>query len=282
MSKLVTLQIDGRQVQVPEGTLIVDAAKLAGIDVPVFCYHPKMEPVGMCRMCLVDIGRPLRDRATGELVLEEDGSPRLQFGPKLETACTTPVSEGMVVLGETDKVKAGRKDVLEFLLTSHPLDCPICDKGGECPLQDLTMGFGPGQSRFIYDNKYHLAKQVPLGELIMLDRERCIQCARCTRFQSEIVDDPVIGFFQRGRALEIVTFSEPGFDSYFSGNSTDICPVGCADHSRLPLRGSAMGTERGGFNLLAMSRGMQYHPEHPQRSTRQWRQGGQTSHAAPE
>lgn len=226
MSKLVTLQIDGRQVQVPEGTLIVDAAKLAGIDIPVFCYHPKMEPVGMCRMCLVDIGRPLRDRATGELVLEEDGKPRLQFGPKLETACTTPVSEGMVVLGETDKVKAGRKDILEFLLTSHPLDCPICDKGGECPLQNLTMGFGPGQSRFIYDNKYHLAKQVPLGELIMLDRERCIQCARCTRFQSEIVDDPVIGFFQRGRALEIVTFSEPGFDSYFSGNTTDICPVG--------------------------------------------------------
>jgi NADH-quinone oxidoreductase subunit G len=226
MSKLVTLQIDGRQVQAPEGTLIVDAAKLAGIDIPVFCYHPKMEPVGMCRMCLVDIGRPLRDRATGELVLEENGSPRLQFGPKLETACTTPVSEGMVVLGETDKVKAGRKDILEFLLTSHPLDCPICDKGGECPLQDLTMGFGPGQSRFIYDNKYHLAKQVPLGELIMLDRERCIQCARCTRFQSEVVDDPVIGFFQRGRALEIVTFSEPGFDSYFSGNTTDICPVG--------------------------------------------------------
>jgi NADH-quinone oxidoreductase subunit G len=226
MSKLVTLQIDGRQVQAPEGTLIVNAAKLAGIDIPVFCYHPKMEPVGMCRMCLVEIGRPLRDRATGELVLEENGSPRLQFGPKLETACTTPVSEGMVVLGETDKAKAGRKDVLEFLLTSHPLDCPICDKGGECPLQNLTMDFGPGQSRFIYDNKFHLAKQVPLGELIMLDRERCIQCARCTRFQSEIVDDPVIGFFQRGRALEIVTFSEPGFDSYFSGNTTDICPVG--------------------------------------------------------
>jgi len=226
MSKLVTLQIDGRQVQVPEGTLIVDAAKLAGVEIPVFCYHPKMEPVGMCRMCLVEIGRPLRDRATGELVLEEDGSPRLQFGPKLETACTTPVSEGMVVLGQTEKVKDARQDVLEFLLTSHPLDCPVCDKGGECPLQNLTMDFGPGQSRFIYDNKFHLAKHVPLGELIMLDRERCIQCARCTRFQSEIVDDPVIGFFQRGRALEIVTFSEPGFDSYFSGNATDICPVG--------------------------------------------------------
>jgi NADH-quinone oxidoreductase subunit G len=132
----------------------------------------------------------------------------------------------MVVVGLSEKVKAAREDILEFLLTSHPLDCPICDKGGECPLQDLTMGFGPGQSRFLYDEKHHLAKRVPLGELIILDRERCIQCARCVRFQSDIVGEPVIGFYQRGRALQIVTYSEPGFDSYFSGNTTDICPVG--------------------------------------------------------
>jgi len=226
MAKLVTLTIDGKQVTVPEGSLIVDAAKKIGVDVPVFCYHPKMEPVGMCRMCLVDIGRPLRDRNTGELLLEPDGSPRIQFGPKLETACTMPVSEGMVVVGESDKVRRGRQDVIEFILTSHPLDCPICDKGGECPLQNLTMDHGPGQSRFIYGEKLHLAKHVPLGELIVLDRERCIQCARCVRYQDEIVDDPVIGFYNRGRSLEIVTFSEPGFDSYFSGNTTDICPVG--------------------------------------------------------
>jgi NADH-quinone oxidoreductase subunit G len=132
----------------------------------------------------------------------------------------------MVVVGMSEKAKAGRKDILEFLLTSHPLDCPICDKGGECPLQNLTMRFGPGKSRFIYDEKMHLAKRVPLGELIVLDRERCIQCARCVRFQEKIACDPVIGFFQRGRALEIVTYSDPGFDSYFSGNTTDICPVG--------------------------------------------------------
>ena len=118
------------------------------------------------------------------------------------------------------------KDILEFLLTSHPLDCPVCDKGGECPLQNLTMGFGPGESRYLYDEKKHMAKHVPLGELIYLDRERCIQCGRCVRFQDEVVDDPVIGFFNRGRSLEIVTFSEPGFDSYWSGNTTDICPVG--------------------------------------------------------
>lgn len=226
MAKLVNLTIDGVQVTVPEGTLIVNAAKQAGIDIPVFCYHPKMEPVGMCRMCLVEIGRPVIDRATGEVQREADGSPKLSFGPKLETACTTPVSEGMVVLGTSENARRGRKDILEFLLTSHPLDCPICDKGGECPLQNLTMGFGPGESRYLYDEKMHLAKNVPLGDLIFLDRERCIQCGRCVRFQSEIVDDPVIGFYQRGRSLEIVSFSEPGFDSYYSGNTTDICPVG--------------------------------------------------------
>src|SRR5512139_3019291 len=226
MAKSVNLTINGKQVTVSEGTLIVNAAKKIGIDIPVFCYHPKMEPVGMCRMCLVDIGRPVIDRATGEVVREADGSPKIQFGPKLETACTTPVSEGMVVIDESPKVRAGRKDILEFLLTSHPLDCPICDKGGECPLQNLTMAHGPGISRFEYDEKMHLAKRVPLGELIILDRERCIQCARCVRFQTEIVDDPVIGFNNRGRSWEIITSSDPGFDSYFSGNTTDICPVG--------------------------------------------------------
>ena len=226
MSEQVTLTIDGIQVQVPNGTLIVDAAKLIGIDIPVFCYHPKMEPVGMCRMCLVEVGRPMIDRATGQPVLEEDGTSKIQFGPKLETACTTPVSEGMVVVGMSEKAKAARKEVVEFILTSHPLDCPVCDKGGECPLQNLTMAHGAGESRFLYDEKMHLEKHVPLGELIYLDRERCIQCARCVRFQDDIVDDPVIGFFNRGRSLEIVTYSDPGFDSYFSGNTTDICPVG--------------------------------------------------------
>ncbi len=226
MAKMVTLTIDGVQVTVPEGMLIVDAAKKAGVDIPVFCYHPKMEPVGMCRMCLVEIGRPVVDRKTGQVELDENSNPKIQFGFKLETACTTPVSEGMVVLGNTEKAKAGRKDVLEFLLTSHPLDCPVCDKGGECPLQNLTMAYGPGESRYLYDEKKHNAKHVPLGELIYLDRERCIHCGRCVRFQDEIVDDPVIGFFNRGRSLEIVSFSEPGFESYWSGNTTDICPVG--------------------------------------------------------
>jgi len=226
MPKLVTVTIDGKPISVPENTLVVDAAKKLGISIPVFCYHPKMDPAGMCRMCLVEIGRPLMDRATGQPVLEADGKPRLQFGPKLETSCTTPVSEGMVVISASDKVHTARKDVVEFILTSHPLDCPICDKGGECPLQNLTLRHGAGESRFILDEKSHAAKHVPLGDLIYLDRERCIQCGRCVRFQEQIAGDPVIGFYNRGRQLEIVTFSEPGFDSYFSGNTTDICPVG--------------------------------------------------------
>jgi NADH-quinone oxidoreductase subunit G len=226
MSAEIHLTIDGHPVTTQPGTLIVDAAKTVGIDIPVFCYHPKMEPVGMCRMCLVEIGRPVMDRTTNKPVVDENGEIKIQYGPKLETACTTPVSEGMVVIGLSDKVKAARNDVLELLLTSHPLDCPVCDKGGECPLQNLTLRFGPGFSRFEITDKKHSAKHVPLGDLIYLDRERCIQCARCVRFQKDVVDDPVIGFYNRGRSLEIMTNSEPGFDSIFSGNTTDICPVG--------------------------------------------------------
>ncbi len=226
MPNQVSLTINGKAVTVPAGTLVVNAAKMAGITIPVFCYHPKMEPVGMCRQCLVEIGRPMLDRASGKPVLDEAGKPKIQFGPKLETSCTTPVSEGMAVLTDSDKARAGQRDILEFLLTSHPLDCPVCDKGGECPLQNQTMAYGPADSRFIYDDKMHLAKTVPLGNLIVLDRERCIQGARCVRFQDELAGEPVLGFFQRGRSLEIITTSEPGFDSVFSGNTTDICPVG--------------------------------------------------------
>lgn len=223
---LVTLTIDGISVSVPKGTLIVDAAKKVGIEIPVFCYHPKFESVGMCRMCLVEIGRPSKDRATGELILDDNGQPMINFGPNLETSCTTPVGEGWVVRVNSERAREGRKQILEYLLTSHPLDCPICDKGGECPLQDLTMRHGHSESRFLPGEKIHLDKHVPLGELIYLDRERCIQCSRCIRFQEEIASDPVIAFTKRGRGLMIISSSEPGFDSYFSGNTTDICPVG--------------------------------------------------------
>src|SRR5512137_2623804 len=150
MAKMISLSIDGCLVTVAEGTLIVNAAKTIGIDIPVFCYHPKMEPVGMCRQCLVEVGRPVIDRASGQVVME-DGKPKIGFAPKLETACTTPVCEGMVVLSQSEKAKASQKEILEFLLTSHPLDCPVCDKGGECPLQNLTLEHASPQSRFVYD-----------------------------------------------------------------------------------------------------------------------------------
>jgi NADH-quinone oxidoreductase subunit G len=252
---LVNLTIDGMEIRVPRGTLLVDAAKKVGIEIPVFCYHPKLEPVGMCRMCLVEIGRPSRDRSTGELLLDEDKNPIIRFGPNLETACTTRVDDGWVVNVSSEKAMDGQKDIVEFLLTSHPLDCPICDKGGECPLQELTMLHGPGKSKFRHDDKMHLLKHVPLGDLIFLDRERCIQCARCIRFQEEIVDDPVIEFSNRGRQLEIVTFSDPGFDSYFSGNSTDICPVGA-----LTTADFRFGARR--FHLSAVPGRMQYRFEY--------------------
>jgi NADH-quinone oxidoreductase subunit G len=223
----VTLTIDGRTVTVPAGTNIVDAARSGEVDVPVFCYHPKMKPVGMCRMCLVEVWTPMIDRATNQPVLDEHGQPKLALmGNKLQAGCVTPVSPGMVVKTVTDRVQFAQRGQLEFLLTSHPLDCPVCDKGGECPLQNLTMGWGPGKSRFDYADKHHNVKPVPLGDLIYLDRERCILCARCVRFQDEIAGDPVLGFDNRGRNWEIISKSEPPFDSKFSGNTTDICPVG--------------------------------------------------------
>jgi NADH-quinone oxidoreductase subunit G len=222
----ITLTVDGVAVTVPAGTNVVDAARAAATQIPVFCYHPKLPAVGMCRMCLVQIGTPKLDPQTRQPVLDEAGKPVIQMMPKLQTGCTTPVSEGMVVNTVTDDVKFAQRGVLEFLLTSHPLDCPVCDKGGECPLQNLTMGWGPGKSRFDYEDKEHFVKPFPLGNLIHLDRERCILCSRCVRFQDDIADDPVLGFDNRGRKWMIISKSEPGFDSKFSGNTTDICPVG--------------------------------------------------------
>ncbi|MCB9450724.1 MAG: NADH-quinone oxidoreductase subunit NuoG [Anaerolineaceae bacterium] len=227
MSDTVKIYIDDKEYDVPAGMNLVDAAKMAaGNDIPVFCYHPKMEPVGMCRMCLVEMGGIQKDRATGEVLLDDKGNPQIRWFPKLQTACTTKVSDGLVIRTNTQQVEQARENVVEFLLTSHPLDCPICDKGGECPLQNLTMEHGHGSTRMVFSDKLKLDKHVPLGDLIFLDEERCIQCARCIRFQDEVVGDDVLAFHERGRNLQIITNSDPGFDSYFSGNTSDICPVG--------------------------------------------------------
>ncbi len=227
MADTVKVNIDGKEYDAPKGANLVDFAKSIGNDIPVFCYHPKMKPVGMCRMCLVEQGSIAKDRATGQVQLDDQGNPKIAWMPKMQTACTTNLTgDGMFFRTTTPQVAAARKNVIEFLLTSHPLDCPICDKGGECPLQNQTLEYGPGTSRMVFSDKMHLDKHVPLGDLIFLDEERCIQCARCIRFQDEIVGDPVLGFHERGRALQIITVSDPGFDTYFSGNTTDICPVG--------------------------------------------------------
>ena len=227
VNNMVAITIDDVRYEVPAGMNLVDAAKwAAGNDIPVFCHHPKMAAVGMCRVCLVELGSIQRDRETGEILRDEEGTPQVRWFPTLQTACTQTASEGLVVRTATKVVEEARASVLEFLLSSHPLDCPICDKGGECPLQNLTMRHGPGVSRMQFADKMLLNKHVPLGELIFLDEERCIQCARCVRFQDEIVGDDVLAFHERGRSLRIITNSVPGFDSYFSGNTTDICPVG--------------------------------------------------------
>ncbi len=226
MSETVTIYLDDKPCAVPKGANLVDAAKMHGVDIPVFCYHPKLKPAGKCRMCLVELGAEQRDRATSAPVLDSEGHPVVRWHPKLATACTTTTAEGMHVRTLSALVARGRKDVLEFLLTSHPLDCPTCDKGGECLLQDLTVRHGPAVSRFLFTEQQLLDKHVPLGEQIWLDQERCIQCARCVRYCEDIVDDPVLDFYQRGRRLQIISVSEPGFDSKFSGNTTDLCPVG--------------------------------------------------------
>ncbi len=204
-SEELTFTLDGREVAAKEGELLIAAAERAGTYIPRFCYHPRMEPVGMCRMCLVDVEGPR--------------------GATLTPACFVQVADGMVVDTANDRVKKAQDGVLEFLLANHPLDCPVCDKGGECPLQDQTLAYGPGESRFV-EEKRHFEKPIAISDLVLLDRERCIQCARCTRFAAEVAGEAQIDFAGRGEVVEVATFPTEPFSSYFSGNTVQICPVG--------------------------------------------------------
>ena len=199
----VTVTIDGKQIEAKPGELLIKVAQDHGVYIPRFCWHERMKPVGMCRMCLVEV-----DGMRG-------------YPP----ACTTPVTDGMVCHTESDTVKKLQDGILEFLLINHPLDCPVCDRGGECPLQDQTLAFGPGESRFV-EEKRHWEKPIRLSNLVLLDRERCIQCARCTRFADEIAGDPMIDFVDRSDHTQVLNFAAQPFDSYFSGNTVQICPVG--------------------------------------------------------
>ena len=205
MSDKVNLNVNGIDIQSDSNKLLIEACEDSGIHIPRFCWHKRLDPVGMCRMCLVEIETPR--------------------GKMLVPSCTTEITDEMVVDTESDVVKKAQEGVLEFLLINHPLDCPICDKAGECPLQDQTMAYGPGESRFV-EEKRHFEKPINISEIILLDRERCILCARCTRFSDEISGDPLIEFIQRGNKTEVNTFPNEPFKSYFSGNTVQICPVG--------------------------------------------------------
>jgi NADH-quinone oxidoreductase subunit G len=201
----VTFTLDGREVTATKGEMLIAAAERAGTFIPRFCYHPRMKSVGVCRMCLVEVSGPR--------------------GASLQPSCFVEVQPGSEVVTNSDKVKKAQDGVLEFLLINHPLDCPVCDKGGECPLQDQTLAYGPGESRFV-EEKRHFEKPIPISELVLLDRERCIQCSRCTRFADEVAGEAQIDFIGRGELLEVNTFPELPFASYFSGNTVQICPVG--------------------------------------------------------
>ena len=204
MSEEVTLVVDGVEVRAADGAMLVDAAKGGDVEIPVFCYEPKLgKPVGACRMCLVEI----------------------EGIPKLQTACSTPVRDGMVVYTRTDRVQEAQEAVVEFLLVNHPLDCPVCDKGGECPLQDIAMGWGPDRSRFT-DPKRHFRKPIPLSPLVRIDRERCILCYRCVRFSQEVAEDEQLQLLERGAQTYVGTFDERPYIAPFHGNIIELCPVG--------------------------------------------------------
>jgi NADH-quinone oxidoreductase subunit G len=220
----ITLTIDGREVSAGEGEMLHDAARKGDVEIPVFCYEPKLgEPVGACRMCLVEI----------------------EGIPKLQTSCSTPVREGMVVHTRTEQVKHAQSAVVEFLLVNHPLDCPVCDKGGECPLQDVTQGWGPGKSRVI-DEKRHFQKPIELSPLVAIDRERCILCYRCVRFSQEVAEDEQLQLLDRGDRTFVGTFDDRPYVAPFHGNITELCPVGALTSYTYRFRARPWDIEQAG------------------------------------
>jgi NADH-quinone oxidoreductase subunit G len=224
VSREVTIVIDGREVAATEGEMLHDAAKRGDVEIPVFCYEPKLgDPVGACRMCLVEV----------------------EGIPKLQTSCSTPVRDGMVVNTRSDQVKEAQNAVVEFLLVNHPLDCPVCDKGGECPLQDITQGWGPGKSRFT-DPKRHFEKPIELSPLVAIDRERCILCYRCVRFSQEVSEDSQLQLLERGDRTFVGTFDDRPYVDPFHGNITDLCPVGALTSYTYRFRARPWDIEQGG------------------------------------
>jgi NADH-quinone oxidoreductase subunit G len=222
--KVITFEIDGREVQAPEGTMLVDAAKHGDVEIPYFCYEPKLgQPVGACRMCLVEI----------------------EGIPKLQTSCSTPVRDGMVVNTTSDRVRHAQNAVVEFLLINHPLDCPVCDKGGECPLQDISFGWGAGHSRYV-EPKRHFKKPLELSPLVAIDRERCILCYRCVRFSQEVAEDNQLVFLERGDHTFVGTHDGLPYVGPFSGNIIELCPVGALTSTSYRFRARPWDIEDSG------------------------------------
>jgi NADH-quinone oxidoreductase subunit G len=222
--KDVTFEIDGREVTAPEGTMLVDAARRGDVEIPYFCYEPKLgPPVGACRMCLVEV----------------------EGIPKLQTSCSTPIKDGMVVHTTTERVKEAQNAVVEFLLVNHPLDCPVCDKGGECPLQDISYGWGPGRSRMI-EPKRHFKKPLEVSPLVAIDRERCILCYRCVRFSQEIAEDYQLVFLERGDHTYVGTHDGTPYVAPFSGNVIELCPVGALTSTAYRFRARPWDVEEAG------------------------------------
>jgi NADH-quinone oxidoreductase subunit G len=220
----ISFTIDGAEVTAPEGVMLVDAAKYGGVEIPVFCYEPKLgAPVGACRMCLVEI----------------------EGIPKLQTACSTPVRDGMSVITKSPRVIEAQNSVVEFILANHPLDCPVCDKGGECPLQDISYGWGRGKSRFT-EPKRHFEKPVALSPSIAIDRERCILCYRCVRFSQEVSEDYQLVLLERGADAHVGTFDGTEYIAPFSGNIIELCPVGALTSRAYRFRARPWDIQQGG------------------------------------
>jgi NADH-quinone oxidoreductase subunit G len=223
---LVTVNIDGRDIAVPKGTNVIEAARQGGIDIPHYCYHPKLSIVGNCRMCLIEMGLPAVDPATKAPIIDPaTGKQKINWIPRPQIGCGTNASPGLHIRTTSPLVKDCREGVMEFLLLNHPLDCPICDQAGECKLQEQSTGYGRGFSRFI-EQKNVKPKRTLLGPRVMLDDERCILCSRCIRFSKEIARDDVLGFIDRGSYSTLTCFPGKKLENNYSLNTVDICPVG--------------------------------------------------------
>ncbi|HXT10269.1 MAG TPA: molybdopterin-dependent oxidoreductase [Candidatus Angelobacter sp.] len=231
----IKVKVDGREIEVPKTmpdpisgkpipTTMIQACAMAKVDVPHYCYHPKLPVAGNCRMCLVEFGTVAMgpDRKP---IINPDGTPKIAKSPRPAIACATPISPGMEIYTTTPAVKQMREGVLEFLLINHPLDCPICDQAGECKLQEYSVDYGKSESRFV-EHKVHKPKRVNLGPRIALDDERCILCTRCIRFTKDIVGDDALGIVNRGSYNTLTAYPGKVFDNNYTLNTVDICPVG--------------------------------------------------------